>query len=121
VHVQLERHLNLPSIFAVNIALAAIISTVIAVNKHNWYDNPTAHPHARLWGMSFEESTLMTGFLLIVVSSGALGLRMRAEGRRMCNKRDVRIFAQDLFIALVLAIPFSLLNTFVNWVHPSGI
>jgi len=121
VHVQLESYLNLPSVFAINIALAAIISAVIAVNKHNWYDNPAAHPYARLWGMSFEESTFMTGFSLIIVSSGALGLRMRAEGRRKCNKQDVRIFAQDLFIALDLAIPFSLLNTFVNWVHPSGI
>jgi len=121
VHVQLEKYLNLPGVFALNVVPTAIISTVIAVNKHNWKDNPTMHPYARVWGLSFEEAAFMTGFLLIVISSGALGLRMRAEGRRMCNKRDVRIFAQDLFVALLVAIPFSLLNTFVNWVHPKEI
>lgn len=118
VHVQLERHLNLPGGFAVDIALAAIIGTIIAVNKRNSKDNPTAHPYACVWWMSFADSAIMTGFLLIVASAIALGCRMRAEGRTMYERRDARIFAQDLFIALVLAIPFSLLNTLVNWVHP---
>jgi len=118
--VQLERHLNLPGVFAASLIPAAIIGTVIAMNRHNWEDNPAAHPYARLWWMSFVDATVMTVFLFIVASGIAVRLRMIAEGRSVCTRRDVRIFAQDLFIALVSVNFLSLVNTFVSWVYPNG-
>jgi hypothetical protein len=116
-HEKMDRYLNIPSILLLSLIPAAIAGTIMGVNEHNLAHDPPAHPCARIWAKTFENTAFLAGIVYIIASGIAARWRMNAEGegRRMCSGRDIRVFVQDLLFMLVVNVVFSFYRMALNW------
>ena len=110
----MDQHFNIPIVLLLSVIPAAIIGVVISVNNDNWKRDPASHPYAGLWATSFELQAEMTAIVFPIASAIAAWFRMKAEGHRRCNRKDMRILAQDVLLVLVATIVFSLYRTFLE-------
>jgi len=102
-------------ILLLDFVMAALVGTTISISSLNSNQDTAEGTVAWIWWYCFVWCASMIGPMFVAGSVLSASWRLKIQGRKRLNSRDIRMLAQDLLYALLWDILTSLLMTGAMW------